>query len=77
MSSSAPPYGTEKRRSKFAEQLEQLGWTTENRQRFDGVLILAFERPEGVKDMGEEEMEKLLEGNASWSEHDCDLKILE
>jgi hypothetical protein len=55
-----PPEATAKWQSSVALVLSHNGYSCQLRQRFDGVLIVAFGRDKGQPDSTEEELTELL-----------------
>jgi len=63
-----PPHATARWQSQAALVFSHNGFSCQLRQRFDGVLIVAFERDAGQADMEAEELEKLLVDGGAWIE---------
>ena len=63
-----PPDATARWQSSTAMVLSHNGWSCQLRQRFDGVLIVAFGRDKGHPDSSEEELAELLKENGVFLE---------
>jgi len=59
-----PPAATAEIQSQIAEILRAADWVVENRRRFDGVLIVAFERMEDAPDETPETMDQTIRTSA-------------
>jgi len=63
-----PPHATARWQSSVAMVLSHNGWGCQLRQRFDGVLIVAYERDKDKEDGTVEALEELLKENGVFLE---------
>ena len=63
-----PPHATARWQSQAALVFSHNDFSCELRQRFDGVLIVAFERDAGKPDIEADDLEKMLEEGGAWLE---------
>lgn len=59
-----PPTATLEVRAQVQQTLADNDWSCDTRERFDGVMIVAFERDETKPESSVEEIETLLKGNS-------------
>ena len=59
-----PPEATPELQGQAKKMLTKEGFTCESRQRFDGVLIVAFEKDASSPDSSREELEGALRNNS-------------
>ena len=71
-----PPTATQERQAEAHKVLAGAGWTCELRERFDGVLIVAFDRDEGGEEPTEDQVRELLAEAGVWADEDSELRTL-